>query len=58
MPIIKAIVNFEGGGRMECLMADTEPHEAKIDMPLEMSFRKIDFRDGIYSYSWKCVPVR
>jgi 3-hydroxy-3-methylglutaryl CoA synthase len=58
MPLIKVIINFEGGGRMECLMADTEPNEVKIDMPLEMGFRKIDFRDGIYTYSWKCVPVR
>lgn len=58
MPLITAIVNFEGGGRMECLMADTEPKEVRINMPLEMSFRKIDFRNWINTYSWKCVPVR
>lgn len=58
MPLITAIVNFEGGGRIQCLMADAGKDEVKVDMPLEMSFRKIDFREGIHVYSWKCVPLR
>jgi 3-hydroxy-3-methylglutaryl CoA synthase len=58
MPSVTAIVNFEGGGRMQSLMADAKLDELKIDMPVEMSFRKMDFREGINVYSWKCVPVR
>jgi 3-hydroxy-3-methylglutaryl CoA synthase len=58
MPSVTAIVNFEGGGRIQSLMADTKIDEIKIDMPVEMSFRKMDFREGINLYSWKCVPIR
>lgn len=57
---VTAIVNFEGGGRIECLMGDVSEEELKLDMPVEMTFRKLDFREeeGINVYSWKCVPLR
>ncbi|MDY6972413.1 MAG: zinc ribbon domain-containing protein [Thermodesulfobacteriota bacterium] len=57
---ITAIVNFEGGGRIECPMVDATEEELKVDMPVNMSFRKLDFREeeGINIYSWKCVPAR
>ncbi|EFK09269.1 conserved hypothetical protein [delta proteobacterium NaphS2] len=58
MPIITAIVNFEGGGRIECLMSDVEAAKVKTDMPVAMSFRKMDFREGTTIYSWKCIPLR
>lgn len=58
MPTITAIVNFEDGGRIQSLMADAKLDELKIGMPVEMSFRKMDFREGMNIYGWKCVPVR
>jgi len=58
IPSITAIVNFEGGGRIQCLMSEVQVEELKIDMPVEMSFRKMDFREGIHLYSWKSIPVR
>jgi uncharacterized OB-fold protein len=58
VPAITAIVNFEGGGRMQCLLTDREVEEVRVDMPVEMSFRKLEFRDGIHNYCWKCVPAR
>ena len=58
MPSITAIVNFEGGGRIQCLMSDFEVTKLKVEMPVEMSFRKMDFREGINIYSWKCIPLR
>jgi uncharacterized OB-fold protein len=54
VPTVTAIVNFEGGGRAQCLMADVDTNEIQIDMPLEMTLRKMDFREGINIYSWKC----
>jgi uncharacterized OB-fold protein len=57
-PIITAMVNLEGGGRLQSTMADTKADEVKIGMPIEMSFRKLDFREGINIYSWKCIPLR
>lgn len=58
MPLITAVINFEGGGRMERLMTDAADNEVKVDMALEMSFRKLDVRDGINTYAWKCIPLR
>jgi hydroxymethylglutaryl-CoA synthase len=58
VPAITAIVNFEGGGRMQCLLTDREGEEVRVDMPVEMSFRKLEFRDGIHNYCWKCIPAR
>jgi len=57
---VTAIVNFEGGGRTECPMADVEEREIEMNMPVEMSFRRLDYRkeEGICVYSWKCTPVR
>ena len=58
MPGITAIVNFKGGGRIQCLMSEADEKELEVDMPVEMSFRKMDFREGINVYSWKCIPLR
>lgn len=57
---VTAVVNFDGGGRIECPMVDATEGELKVDMPVEMSFRSLDFREeeGIHIYAWKCIPVR
>ncbi|MCK4822362.1 OB-fold domain-containing protein, partial [bacterium] len=57
-PTIAAVVNFEGGGRVHTYITDAKTEEIKIDMPVKMSFRLLDFREGIYQYIWKCVPIR
>ena len=57
-PLITGIVNFKGGGRIQCLMTEVKEEKLKIGMPLDMSFRKLDFREGINIYSWKSIPVR
>lgn len=58
LPLITGIVNFKGGGRIQCLMAEAKEEKLKIGMPLDMSFRKLDFREGINIYSWKSIPIR
>lgn len=57
-PIMITMINFEGGGRMQCLMTDRVFEEVEVGMPVEMSFRRLFYRDGIYNYFWKSVPVR
>lgn len=57
-PIVITMINFDGGGRMQCLMTDRVFEEVKVGMPVEMSFRRLFYRDGIYNYFWKSVPVR
>jgi hydroxymethylglutaryl-CoA synthase len=58
IPTVISIVNFEGGGRIQCFMTDFELDEVKLEMPVEMTFRKLSVRGGIHNYSWKCRPVR
>lgn len=57
-PLVVSVVNFEGGGRMLCVMTDREPNEIQVDMPVQMSFRKLFQAGGIHNYYWKCIPVR
>jgi uncharacterized OB-fold protein len=57
-PTVIPIVDFDGGGRGEFYMTDRSPEEVKIDMRVEMTFRKLFFDEGIYHYYWKAMPVR
>ena len=57
-PLVVAVVDFDGGGRMLCMMTDREPAEIQIGMPVTMSFRKLRTVNGINNYYWKAVPLR
>jgi hydroxymethylglutaryl-CoA synthase len=58
VPLVVCIVNFEGGGRALMTMTDRVIEDLEVDMPLEMSFRKLYAAEGIHNYFWKCTPVR
>ena len=57
-PVVFAIVDFEGGGRLPVELTDVEPDEVEVEMPVEMTFRKLYSADGIQNYFWKARPVR
>ena len=57
-PLVIAVVDFDGGGRALCMITDRELDEIQIDMPVEMSFRKLRVVNGIHNYYWKAVPLR
>ena len=52
-------MDFEGGGRYWFDLTDADLNDLKVDMPVEMSFRKkyVDEKFGIHGYFWKAVPV-
>ena len=58
IPLVVAAVDFEGGGRILCMMTDRALEEVAIDMPVEMSFRKLRVVNGIHNYYWKAIPKR
>jgi hydroxymethylglutaryl-CoA synthase len=58
VPLVVGIINFEGGGRALMTMTDRVIEEIEVEMPLEMSFRKLYEAEGIHNYFWKCTPVR
>jgi len=59
-PIITSIVHLdvEDGIRVFCNMGDRDPDAVKVDIPVEMTFKKISEAEGFFSYFWKCRPVR
>jgi hydroxymethylglutaryl-CoA synthase len=58
VPFIVCVVDFEGGGRIMTQLTDKIVEEIKVGMPVEMSFRKWFYSDGIHNYFWKARPVR
>jgi len=57
-PMVLAVIDFEGGGRMWAYLVEKGDKEIEIDMPLELTFRKVFTNEGIHNYYWKCTPVR
>lgn len=57
-PAIYGIVDFEGGGRGIFDFTDCERGEVKVNMTVEMSFRRkfLDEFRGISGYFWKATP--
>lgn len=57
-PMVMAMVDFEGGGRVELEITDCEPEKVAIGDKVEMTFRRLWTADGVHNYFWKARPVR
>ena len=57
-PIVFAVVDFDGGGRLPIELTDVDDSEVTIGMRVEMTFRRLYTADGIHNYFWKARPVR
>ena len=57
-PIVFAVVDFDGGGRLPVELTDLDASEAAIGQRVEMTFRKLFVADGIVNYFWKGRLVR
>lgn len=59
-PIVVPIVDLDGGGRITCYMTDRVVEEVRVGMRVEMSFRKMFYREklGLHNYFWKAIPLR
>jgi uncharacterized OB-fold protein len=57
-PVVFAVVDFDGGGRLPVELTDVAPDEVRIGGRVEMTFRKLFTADGIHNYFWKARPVR
>lgn len=58
LPNVLTIVDLEGGGRFYSVMTDRDPQKIEINMPVELTFRKMHEGSGIYNYFWKVRPAR
>lgn len=57
-PVVAAIVDFEGGGRLSCELTDVDPKSVAIGNELEMTFRRLYTGQGVHNYFWKARPKR
>jgi 3-hydroxy-3-methylglutaryl CoA synthase len=57
-PPLVATVTDLLGARLYIQMTDANPKEVKLDLPVEMVFRKIHDAGGTPNYYWKCTPAR
>jgi len=57
-PIVFAVVDFDGGGRLPIELTDVEAHDLAIGDRVEMTFRRLFSADGIHNYFWKARPIR
>ena len=53
-----AIVQLDEGPKVIGQMADADPKEVKIDMPVTAELRKIYTEEGVIRYGFKFVPER
>ncbi len=56
-PVVFAVVDFDGGGRLPVELTDVDVDEVAIGGRVEMTFRRLFTADGIHNYFWKARPV-
>jgi hydroxymethylglutaryl-CoA synthase len=56
-PVVAAVVDFDGGGRLLCELADVDPAQVRIGTRVAMTFRRLYTADGVHNYFWKARPV-
>jgi 3-hydroxy-3-methylglutaryl CoA synthase/uncharacterized OB-fold protein len=57
-PVVFAVVDFDGGGRLPCELTDVDPSQVAIGDRVEMTFRRLFTAGGISNYFWKARPIR
>ena len=57
-PVVFAVVDFDGGGRLPVELTDCRPDEVEVGSKVEMTFRRLNMADGIANYFWKGRLVR
>nr|WP_313775801.1 OB-fold domain-containing protein [Mycobacterium sp.] len=57
-PVVDVVIDFDGGGRYGCQLADVDPATVAIGDRVEMTFRRFHTAGGVHNYFWKARPVR
>lgn len=57
-PLIQSVVDLEPGCRVYTSMTDADAKDVRVEMDVEMTFRRMRMAEGFYNYFWKCRPVR
>jgi hydroxymethylglutaryl-CoA synthase len=54
-PMVAAVIGFEGGGRLEVEVTDTDPAALAVGAPVRMTFRRRHSSGGVHNYVWKAT---
>jgi 3-hydroxy-3-methylglutaryl CoA synthase len=57
-PVVFAVIDFDGGGRLPMELTDVDEHEIHIGQRVELTFRRLLTAEGVHNYFWKARPVR
>ncbi len=57
-PLVQSVIDLEPGCRLYTSMTDVEPDSVRLEMEVEMTFRRMREAEGFYNYFWKCRPLR
>jgi hydroxymethylglutaryl-CoA synthase len=56
--IVQTVAELENGLRFYGIMTDCEPDSVEVNMPVELTFRRLYEGAGFHNYFWKLRPVR
>jgi hydroxymethylglutaryl-CoA synthase len=56
-PIVFAVVDFDGGGRLPVELTDVRPDEVRTGDRVELTFRRLFTAEGVHNYFWKARPA-
>lgn len=56
-PVVTAVVDFDGGGRISCELTDCAPEQIEVGTRVRMSFRRMFTAAGVHNYFWKGQPM-
>src|SRR5260370_522324 len=56
-PTVVVSSDLEGGGRFFAQLTDVDPATVTVDMPVELTFRRIHEGDDLVNYFWKFRPA-
>lgn len=57
-PTLAGVVEIEGGCRIWLQITEADAEELALELPLELTFRRIHRAGGLPNYYWKGTPVR
>jgi hydroxymethylglutaryl-CoA synthase len=62
LPLVRAVIDFEGGGRYYSSLTDRDPKKIDVGIDMELTFRLVfdgnKEGSGFRNYMWKGRPVR
>jgi uncharacterized OB-fold protein len=52
-PVITAVIDFDGGGRVSCELTECAPEQVTVGTRVGLTFRRMYSAQGVHNYFWK-----